>query len=151
MSASDIAAWWGAIVATMVFGLDIFKWWKAGPKIIVRANPNMQMVSSGQGLEPEKNIFLEVVNNGDKLTTVTHVIIHHYKSKWSVICKKPNGQAVVPLPGPMQKLPFELEPGKRWTGLIDQSDIKSKFQGGYIYCGILHTATPKPILCKVVL
>ena len=96
-------------------------------------------------------LFLEVVNNGDKLTTVTHVIIHHYKSKWSVICKKPNGQAVVPLPGPMQKLPFELEPGKRWTGLIDQSDIKSKFQGGYIYCGILHTATPKPILCKVVL
>jgi hypothetical protein len=39
MQASDIAAWWGAIVATAILFWDIIKWKKSGVTVKVKAVP----------------------------------------------------------------------------------------------------------------
>lgn len=67
MSASDVAAWWGAVIATLVLVWDVFKWRKSRFSIKVSASPNMSPLNAPEGkLEDDKNIFVEVVNRGDK-------------------------------------------------------------------------------------
>ncbi len=150
MSASDWAAWWGAITATIVLGWDVYKWRQSKSNIRVSASPNMQTVNHATGrLESDKNICVEVVNNGDKLTTLTHLVVIHYANWLDRIRRKPSMQGVVtnPLGG---RIPYELEPGKRWTGLIDQKDIEEKTPNiVHLYCGVYHSASNKAKLARV--
>jgi len=57
---------------------------------------------------------------------------------------------LVAFTGGAQPLPFELRPGSRWVGLIDQKDIEAKGGTiGYFYCGVIHTASTKDQLVRV--
>lgn len=148
MSASDWAAWWGAITASVVLGWDIYKWRKSKSDIRVSASPNMQTLKGGH-LENDKNIFVEVANNGDKTTTLTHLVVKHYKNLFDLLRRKPSMQGLVPNPVG-NPLPYELAPGKRWTGLIDQKDLEEKSAGlRYLYCGVHHTASKKAKMVRV--
>lgn len=150
MSTSDWAAWWGAIIATIVLGWDIYKWHRSKSNIRVSASPDMQTVNQLEGrLEDDKNIVVEVVNNGDKTTTLTHLVVKHYDSWFDRIRRKPSMQGVVmkPVGG---SIPHELAPGKRWTGLIDQKDLEKKTPKiAYLYCGVYHSASNRPKLARV--
>ena len=142
ISASDWAAWWGAITASGVLAWDIYKWRKSKSNIRVSASPNMQTLSGGH-LEDDKKIFVEVANNGDKTTTLTHLVVKHYKNFFDLLRRKSSMQGFVPNPVG-NPLPYELAPGKRWTGLIDQKDLEGKSAGiRYLYCGVHHTASKK--------
>lgn len=148
ISASDLAAWWGAITATVLLGWDIYKWQKSKSNIWVSASPNMQTLIGGH-LEDDKNIFVEVANNGDRATTLTHLVVKHYKNIYDLLRRKPSMQGLVPNPV-VNSLPYELAPGKRWTGLIDQKDLEEKSAGiRYLYCGIHHTASRKAKMVRV--
>jgi hypothetical protein len=59
MTASDYAAWWGAVVATVVFAWDIIKWKKNGPRLKVSVAQTEQcgpmdfaLVATNIGNEP---------------------------------------------------------------------------------------------------
>lgn len=151
MDVFQVAAWWGAIVATLVLGWDVYKWRKSRASVRVSASPNMQTLNSLESrLEDDKNIFVEVVNQGDRLITITHVVVKHYKNIWDRLRNKPSMQGLIPNPVGQQPIPYELEPGKRWTGLIDQRDIEAKSgNGGYFYCGVSHTASKKSVYVRV--
>ena len=151
MGISDIAAWWGAVIATVVLVWDVFKWTRSRVNIGVTAAPNMSTFNSSVGHpEDDKLIFLEVVNHSDRLTTITHVVTKHYKNIWMRILNKPSMQGIIISPIGQQPIPYELEPGKRWTGAINQLDIEEKVQkGGAFFCGIHHSASNKPSLVKV--
>ena len=150
MSVSEWAAWWGAITATIVLGWDVYKWHRSKSNIRVSASPNMQTVNQLAGrLEDDKNIFVEVVNNGDKTTTITHLVVKHYANWFDRIRRKPSMQGLVtnPIGG---SIPYELAPGKRWTGLIDQKDIEEKTPNiVHLYCGVYHSASNRAKLVKV--
>jgi len=45
IKASDFAAWWGAILATVVLLWDIFKWRATRVRLRITAQPNMQTVT----------------------------------------------------------------------------------------------------------
>jgi hypothetical protein len=66
LSASDWAAWWGAILATIVFGWDIVKSFRSGPRLRVRAAPEMQMEDGRGALSPEKYITLKKPPAGEQ-------------------------------------------------------------------------------------
>lgn len=151
MSASDVAAWWGAVIATLVLVWDVFKWRRSRFSIKVSASPNMSSLNPLEGkLEDDKNIFVEVVNRGDKVITLTHLVIKHYSNLWQLLRRKPTMQGLIPQPGGAQPIPYELEPGKRWTGLIDQKDVEKKSGGqGFFYCGVNHTASNKAAMVRV--
>jgi len=151
ISVSDAAAWWGAIVATSVLAWDIYKWRKHHADIQVSTAPNMQTINPiSHRLDDEKNIFVEVVNNGEKTTTLTHLVALYYKNRFALLRRKPTTQGIIPVPGGSPGLPFELAPGHRWTGLIDQEDLISKSgPNGLFFCSIYHSASKKPVLSRV--
>jgi hypothetical protein len=43
MTSTEIAAWWGAIIASIVLLWDIYKWKTRGPKLVMRLSPNIQV------------------------------------------------------------------------------------------------------------
>jgi hypothetical protein len=153
IEASIVAAWWGAIVASIVLLWDIFKWLNRGAKVIVNATGNMQTVNRELGKLDENNIiFLEANNIGDLPTTITHLVFYQYRSWLHKLFNKPKGQGLVPYQGTGCELPHLLNPGARWTGQIDQDEVIEKFSGdGIFYCGILHTLRKKPVVTRVVL
>jgi len=151
MEASIVAAWWGAIVASVVLLWDIFKWFTKGAKIIVTATPNMQIVNHAEGrLDEGMLIFVEAINIGDMPTTITHLAFFQYESLFKKWRNKPNTQGAILRQGIGYELPHLLNPGERWTGNIDQNDIIEKVgDQGLLYCGIIHSLKKKPVLIKI--
>ncbi len=147
MSPSDIAAWWGASVATLVFAWDIYKWKTTGPRLVVRAVPNMQELGDP---EEKKLISVEVTNRGDRPTTLTHLAFYGYPSWLSKAVRRRNKKVgIVPRPGGGQGLPFVLAPGERWLGLAEQKAITDYHQEPYLYAAICHSGSSTDALCRV--
>lgn len=149
--ATDTAAWWGAIVATIVLLWDIYKWWRSGARLIVRANPNMQDVSKlARGSAHDLRIFVDVTNSGDRPTTITHLVVYHYSNLFHKLANKPSMQGVVS-PGDWgPPTPHVLQPGERWTSGIDQKDLTKKAgTDGYLYCGVIHSLAKRPVLARL--
>lgn len=151
MEASIVAAWWGAIVASIVLLWDIFKWATKGARVSVSAAPNMQTLNPiEKKLDDNKLIFVEAINHGDMPTTITHLVFFQYESIFKKILKKAKNQGVITNPGAGCQIPFLLSPGCRWTGSIDQNDIAEKLgTDGLFYCGVIHTSRKKPVLKRV--
>lgn len=85
-----------------------------------------------------------------RVITLTHLVIKYYSNLWQLIRRKPIIQGLVPHPGGAQPIPYELEPGKRWTGVIDQKELEKKSGGkGFFYCGVSHTASNKAAMIRV--
>ena len=151
MEASVVAAWWGAIVASVVLLWDIFKWATKGAHVSVNATPNMQTINHIEGkLDDNKLIFVEAINTGDLPTTITHLAFFQYESVFKKFLNKPKNQGVIVKQGTGYELPHLLSPGARWTGGIDQNDVTEKIgTDGVFYCGIIHTSRKKPVLVRV--
>lgn len=145
---TQFAAWWGAIIATLVLIWDIYKWKKRGAKIVIKARPNMVGVPS----DDKTYIVVIVTNRGDLPTTITHLVGLYYPSIFSkFLHRKIN--FFFPYPGPTPP-PYTLQPGNEWKGLIDQDNLKQDLlvQGrkkGFLYCGVVHSSSNKPMLKRV--
>lgn len=151
MSATDIAAWIGAVTGTLVLIWDVYKWLQTGPKIKVFVAPNMVAHGSAVAILGNKaNIMVEVTNTGDGKTTITHLVGFFYKSrlrKW--LQRKPDRMMFVPDPGSGQ-LPHVIHPGERWIGVMDQNDDLIKMSNeGALYVGVLHSTQKPPVLARV--
>ena len=132
MSASQIAAWWGAIIATLVLGWDVFKWKQTGrPRLQLKALPDMKPHGPVPNADPNKTyVLIEVVNVGDKKTEITHLTGLYYRSRLQRLRGR-NEQAFVVLnPAFSTQFPCFLEPGQRWTGGIEQTtDLEERSRG----------------------
>jgi hypothetical protein len=151
MSATDIAAWIGAVTGTLVLIWDVYKWLQTGPKIKVSVAPNMVAYGSAVAVLGNKaNIMVEVTNTGDGKTTITHLVGLFYRSrlrKW--LRRKPDRTMIVLNPGSGQ-LPHVIHPGERWIGAMDQSDDLIKMSNeGALYVGVLHSTQKPPVLARV--
>jgi hypothetical protein len=145
MTASEIAAWWGAVIATVVLAWDIFKWARSGVRLKVRAIPNMQV--AGDATE-KKLVHVEVVNRGDRTTTITHWAFYEFASTLIRLRRKRKSAGIVPYPeGP--PLPFELAPGRRWAATVEQDGLFPLFSGSQVYCVIIHSGSDKEAMCRL--
>lgn len=150
-SATETAAWWGATVATIVLVWDVYKWFRAGPLVRVRANPNMQDLNAALGrARGDMCIFLDVTNSGDRPTTITHLVVYHYRSLLDRWRRKHSCQAVVGDGNWGPPTPYVLRPGERWTSGVNQADLIRKVGStGYVYCGVIHSSGKRPILARL--
>jgi hypothetical protein len=74
MKISDIAAWWGAAIATALLIWDLYKWRRSGPHLEISVSPNMSTFGSAQMYGEGPFVVLEVRNNGNRKTTLTHCV-----------------------------------------------------------------------------
>ncbi len=151
IKATEIAAWWGAVVATVVFLWDIYKWKHSGADVQVTASPDMETFGNvPQGMQGNTFVAVDVVNLGARKTTLTHLITVYYSSLWQLLIRKRNKQFFTPNPAVDKPLPCELEPGSRWMGAILQNaELEDMSRNGYLYCGVHHTASRKAVLKRV--
>ena len=150
-SATVIAAWWGAIVATLAFLWEVFQYSRSGPRILVKAKAGMEPINVPGVNENEKLIFVEVVNVGDRPTTITSFGTHIFNGLLKRLFRKPEKMGVVINNGNFgPRLPYVLEAGQRWTGAIEQSQFQDKLlTDGNLYAAVFHTFSSKPVLSRV--
>jgi len=154
MKITELAAWWGAIIATLVLVWDMYKWKRSGPIINVSASPGMKTVGNlPNHLEGKKYISIEVTNTGNKKTTITHLVVFHYISLFQKLIKRKDKSFIVGTPAFFPPpLPHVLEPGERWLGGIEQAcELEEMSRNGYLCCGIYHSSSKKPVLQRVII
>lgn len=120
MSSTDLAAWWGAVTATVVLIWDIYKWRTRGPRLKVSVSPNM-LVMGDPRREGKTWVSITVTNVGDRPTTIKGVGMKHYRSRWLRLRNKADRAGVFPNPNDSYPLPRVLNPGEEWCGLIPQA------------------------------
>src|SRR6266436_6542276 len=83
---TEIAAWWGAILATVVFVWDIIKWRLAGPRLRLTIRSGMKTANVPE-YEGKTLLLAQVVNYGDRPTTITHLAFSYYRNAWNRLRK----------------------------------------------------------------
>jgi hypothetical protein len=145
MTASGLAAWWGAGLASLVFAWDIYKWKTSGSRLDLRVSSNMQIAGEG----PAVYVFVEVVNRGEKLTTLTRLGSLPLCVEMAALCAKAKGCGDHSAPSGGASLPFELEPGKRWTAMIDQEELVSRSVGGEVFVMVAHSGHRREVTRRI--
>jgi hypothetical protein len=139
-----VVAWWGAILSTVVFLWDIYKYRHAGPKLRIGINAGMLMVPSA-----DKRTFVvtEVMNIGDRPTTLTNLGLAYFEKRWSWkrLRNRATKLAVVVTPSAAQPFPWKLEPGGIWRGMTEQTpEIEGWAKNGVLYFDLYHSHRGKP-------
>jgi hypothetical protein len=75
---SQIAAWWGAIVATIVLAWDIYKFRATGPKLTLLSRSNFDWFFDDP--QAGKKLFVKAVNRGEVSVRLTRLELRFYKN-----------------------------------------------------------------------
>lgn len=153
MNTTDWLAIIGATTGCVALFWDVFKWVNSGAKIKLKVAGNMILFGGfNEVSKDQKNVSVEVVNSGDKKTTITHLCMAHYKSPLKAFFRRPpDSNFTVPDPG-YSKLPHSLDVGDRWIGFISQtSDLERLASDGYLYVGIYHSTSNRFIRQRLII
>ncbi|MGV2050245.1 hypothetical protein ACQZ48_09175 [Agrobacterium sp. 22-209-1] len=152
MNASDWAAVYAAIVATGALALEIRRWFESGPKISVRANPDMTLIGQG-GVEQTNLLVVNAVNRGDAPTTITHFCLLEYPNIWAKWRNKASQTFVVlhpQMPGHPPIIPTMLGSGQEWTGMAHpREDVTGDIRTGKMWAAIYTTSRGRPYTARV--
>ncbi len=149
---TDFVAWWGAIIATLVFIWDIYKWKSTGSKVTLRTQLNMKSINI-PSREGKTWIFITAQNNGDRASTITVVGLKHYKNAIMKIMRKASNSFVVPgvEATSNQSIPFILNPGSIWQGLVLQTEeVETYAKDGILICELYCSHIKKPVESRVI-
>ncbi len=147
MDQTTFIAWWGAIVATIVFAWDIYKWKTDGAKLNVQLAPNMQSIG-----DPRRDgitwVSVTVTNIGSRPSTIKSVGMWYYKSWLNFMRQKPDHAAIFPSPNDNFPLPRVINPGEEWIGLVPQDRLYESIEhsiSGRLTIWLSHSQSNKPI------
>jgi len=146
---TNYAAWWGAVVATIVLVWDIYKWKKTGPKVSLRVSADMETFGIPNN-EKKKYITVRAINNGDRSTTITMLACRYYRNWLSKIRNNPNKYFFVGSPGITGPIPYNLESGTVWDGFIEQTEeIEKMATEGILVCEIYFSNSNRPKTVRI--
>jgi len=144
MEPTDVAAWWGALVATLVLVWDVIKWARRGARVSLRVQTNMQLLG---GYPKDENTYISVraTNSGDASTTIENMGFIYYKNWWHRVFHRPEQQFVVSNPGDGFPLPHTLPAGAIWDGrAIQDSKIEDLAASGILMCWLSFSHLKRP-------
>jgi aspartate carbamoyltransferase regulatory subunit len=149
MTPSDYAAWWGAIVATIVLLWD-FKKWKMSEKdksenqIKVEITPNVVNGDNRLSKEEQKKIFLKIENTTGSKISISEIDFYGYKSIFDRIKRnKIKIDSKISLPRP-------LDIGEFTHAHVRQIQNMDKcINSGFLYCRVKHSGKRKPVVVRV--
>jgi sulfur relay (sulfurtransferase) DsrC/TusE family protein len=146
-----LVAWWGAILATIIFLWDIYKHYSTGPRIKMDVKADRRALGDPE-LEGRTLILVEATNTGDKATTLKLMVIIFHQTWWQRLGRKPAKQFFIKNPGRHLSFPHRLEVGDTWNGFANQSDeVTQLARDGYLYCHLYCSSQKRPVKGRVVL
>jgi hypothetical protein len=143
MSASDWAAWYAAIVATVVAVFDFVKWSRSGPRIKADIRTGQKLVGMPEYGDADI-ILVNIANIGAAATTVTHCMLECWP-KGVNPSEKTSERRLVILQNDERvgkRLPVKIELGDTWACISPESDaIRALLSEGTVdlYCVFSHT------------
>lgn len=146
---SDYAAWWGAIIASLALAWNIFNQLRSGPRIHVRATPNMRFFPETPLTKGKTYIVVTAVNRGNAPTTITCFGGYHSSVLWDFRKKKRQYFVIPPIESMGSNVPCLLAPGEEWKNFIEQSPLQKDFGKGCFYIGVGHNQSNRLIYAKV--
>jgi hypothetical protein len=149
MNTTKLVAWWGAVLSTIVFLWDIYKYRKAGPRLRFCVRGGVALVPSD-----DKRTFVssEATNYGDRPTTITNLCVAYFKKPLSLarLRNRATINMVVKNPVGGPPLPFKLEPGGNWLGLAEQTPkLEEMGREGLLYFDLYHSHRTGPVRQRV--
>lgn len=143
---TDIAAWWGAVVATIVLVWDVVKWSRDRPRIQVGArmpvvywnSERIEITDAGSDdfSQLKSYCHIEIINKGNMPATIVSVCCSNKSGKNGV---KHSSHDIVIHDG--NKLPHVLGAGQVWSCRIPESSVRniaSQYLGAYVKVRLSH-------------
>ena len=128
MSSTQILAWWGAVIATIVLAWDVIKWRRNAAIIRFVVIPNawypdsevMSLVNSPDGASGtmKQYIHIELINMGTLPTTIMQI---GARRRWKKGEMGQDGSVFKEHYGTV--LPYVLKPGEVWSCRGDQERL----------------------------
>jgi hypothetical protein len=153
MTASDIAAWIGALTGSIAFAWDVYKWRHSGPRLYIKAQPDMELMPPDPGRpQNQRYLALSVSNGGDKNTTLTKAGMTYYTSRLKgiigkVVRRKTDRTWIIKI----LDLPITLEVGAEKCWPIPQPEpVEMARRNGVLYCEIYHALARKPVRKRII-
>ena len=144
LTASDYAAWWGAIIASLALLWNIITVIRSGPRLSISANPNMQLFPETERTQGKTYIRLTATNVGTSPVTITNYCGRYCNSFQEVIQKKMQHFVVNVMPDLSSPIPHVLQPGTQWSGMLDQDGFsEDRDPPKYLYVGVAHSHSKK--------
>jgi hypothetical protein len=135
---------YAAVISTIVFGWDVLKWAMSGPQLKIVCRPDVVLVGGGVR-DTGRKLSATVVNRGDAATTLTNLHLCLYQSRlhpW-LPWKKPD-YFFVKAPSAVQPLPYNLEPGRQWQGIVNQNeDLEKMMRDGALFAEVQYVHSDK--------
>lgn len=119
MSYTEIAAWWGAILSSIVFLWNLYKWKVKAARLLMWLEPNTRAFGDPAG-EAKSWISVTVSNIGERPTLLQSLGIRYYAGWLQRLRNQPEISVAFPNPSQNFPLPRLLKPDDHWAGMIPQ-------------------------------
>ena len=116
---TDLIAFYAAIVSTSLLSFEIIKWYRSGPQITFSIQSDMNIINVPNVSEEKTFTVFKLTNKGDRSTTIETIDYRYYKNKIHYYLRKSSMAAVIGNTG-FKPLPYVLEPGTNWLGVMDE-------------------------------
>ena len=150
LTPTDLAAWWGALTASLVLVWDVYKWNASNrPRIHLEVKPNTEIMNSPIHAG-HTYISVRAYNRSDRATTITNFGGEWYRSRVHRLIRRGGQPFVVASPG-FHPLPHQLEPGTVWDGIILQDkSLEDLARTGILVCLLFCSHSEGPISRRIV-
>lgn len=151
----NIVAWWGAIVASLAFGWNIFIWLKSGAKLKIRAVPfawykdggvkNTQVTKDGETSEIKTYCHIEAINIGKLPTTIMSIGAEAIPKKSQKGIRGAFFDSSKFITHSGKNLPSVISPGEVWSCRFLMDDVESISKFGNVFIVIYASHLKKQI------
>lgn len=149
MTATEWAAWFGAVTGSGALLWDIYKWKTAGPKLRVRASAGWRLISE----PPDSTTYInvEVSNVGSAATTLKELAFRPVPTWWQRVTRTASPRQYTVLnPLFARSLPLKLEAGERWSGFaVQDGKLDELLRCRRLHCLVYHSYSEEPVVSKV--
>ena len=143
---------YAAIVATAAFFLNFRTWFEKRVRLNLTLMVDAVLVGGIKQDDEKDLIAVTVINRGGQTTTLTHLVVLRFENAWKRWRIRPSKSFIIPNPqvSGTGVIPFELDAGKKWTGIIRRRpDVITNIEDGRYYVGIYGTHRDHPHLIRI--
>ena len=144
---------YAAIVGTGALLLNFKNWLDSGARLFVTLISDGMIIGGDPEFDERDIIIVNVINRGAATTMITNLTLHQFSSRYTRWRFNPSSNFVVLNPqmkGYPQCIPSDLEPNKRWTGIVrNRPDVVANIRSGRFYVAVHASHRNKPYLIHI--
>jgi hypothetical protein len=144
---------YAAIVGTGALLLNFKNWLDSGAKLFLTLMPGGMIIGGDPQFDERDLIIVNVINRGAATTMITNLTLHEFLSWYARWRFQPSSNCVVTNPqmkGYPPCIPSDLEPNKKWTGIIrNRSDFDFDLHSGNFYVAVHASHRDRPYIRRI--